>query len=687
MRRRPIVRAGLLALGLALGLGGLFVARALAGPPAGEGSGAGAVPTWGGATLKRFATLPVQDGGRVKPLDTLAGFKLLKQNGRRSLTTPDGRRLTPIAWLLDCLFFPEQAKRYVSFLVENDEVLTAIGVQSKSKRARYSYAELEPGLPRLEQLARQYAQIPEKERGPAEGQTLQLFRNVLDFEGLIHFLDFARGPYPVDGSPGLQAIFPAGERVTLADVLEHAEEVRALWEQNAAGHGAAPAQGEDAAETAAIQALVDRLMRVGQAAAAVDLFPPPEHDPAAHAGHQHGPEGEREWLSPFDMIQESFSHGELPERHLALLATLERLEASKHDPAAFERALGELHDGLTALADARGEYRAVPLEVFFYRGDFFYRALYAFMGAFLAVALGWLAPRSRWPVAGAWVCAGLGLTLLVTGIALRCVIRGRPPVTTLYETILFITASAVLTALVLEWINRRRIALALAAILGSAGLFLANRYEFTEAVTAGDTMQAMRAVLDTNFWLSTHVTTVTLGYSAGLLASALAHVWLLGKLFGLRADDKGFYREVARMVYGALCFSLIFATVGTILGGIWANYSWGRFWGWDPKENGALMIVLWHLMILHARLGGYVQAYGMSVLAVLGGLVVAFSWWGVNLLNVGLHSYGFTQGAQTALSVTYAVEGAFVLATLGWWLSQQRGATGGEAGGAPSAEG
>jgi len=86
--------------------------------------------------------------------------------------------------------------------------------------------------------------------------------------------------------------------------------------------------------------------------------------------------------------------------------------------------------------------------------------------------------------------------------------------------------------------------------------------------------------------------------------------------------------------------------VGTVLGGIWADQSWGRFWGWDPKENGALIIVLWNALILHARWGGVVRQRGVAVLAITGNIVTAWSWFGVNLLGVGLHSYGFLSSTQ-----------------------------------------
>jgi ABC-type transport system involved in cytochrome c biogenesis permease subunit len=222
----------------------------------------------------------------------------------------------------------------------------------------------------------------------------------------------------------------------------------------------------------------------------------------------------------------------------------------------------------------------------------------------------------------------------------------------------------VIAALVIEWINKRRIGIAAAVMLGALGLFLAGKFE---EIDGSDTMPQLLAVLDTNFWLATHVTCITIGYAAGLLAAAIAHVYVIGKAFQLKKSDPEFYRAVGRMVYGALAFSLIFSVVGTILGGVWANDSWGRFWGWDPKENGALMIVLSQLAMIHARMGGYIKTFGFAMATILGAIVIGFSWWGVNLMGVGLHAYGFTAGLQEALNIFYMVEGGvFVFAGSVW---------------------
>jgi hypothetical protein len=110
-------------------------------------------------------------------------------------------------------------------------------------------------------------------------------------------------------------------------------------------------------------------------------------------------------------------------------------------------------------------------------------------------------------------------------------------------------------------------------------------------------------------------------------------------------------KDLTRMIYGTLCFAIFFSFVGTVLGGLWADDSWGRFWGWDPKENGALIIVLWNALVLHARWGGMIKERGLAVLAVAGNITTSWSWFGVNELGIGLHSYGFTEGVLLALGL------------------------------------
>src|SRR6187402_2434012 len=176
-------------------------------------------------------------------------------------------------------------------------------------------------------------------------------------------------------------------------------------------------------------------------------------------------------------------------------------------------------------------------------------------------------------------------------------------------------------------------------MIGFATLLVAHHLSLS-----GDTLEMMRAVLDSNFWLATHVVAVTTGYAATFLAGFLALIYLARGLF-TRSLDGPTAAALTGMVYGIVCFATIFSFVGTVLGGIWADQSWGRFWGWDPKENGALIIVLWNSLILHARMGGIVRERGIMILAIIGNIVASWSWFGVNMLGIGLHSYGFMSAA------------------------------------------
>jgi ABC-type transport system involved in cytochrome c biogenesis permease subunit len=212
-------------------------------------------------------------------------------------------------------------------------------------------------------------------------------------------------------------------------------------------------------------------------------------------------------------------------------------------------------------------------------------------------------------------------------------------VTNLYSSAIFIGWGACILGLILERFWRNSIGIVVSSTIGFTTLIIAHHLSLT-----GDTMEMMRAVLDTNFWLATHVVVVTLGYSATFVAGFLALIYLVRGFF-TRSLDAATAQSLAKMVYGIVCFATLFSFVGTVLGGIWADQSWGRFWGWDPKENGALIIVLWNALILHARWGGLVRERGLMNLAIGGNIVTAWSWFGVNMLGIGLHSYGFMDSA------------------------------------------
>ena len=179
-------------------------------------------------------------------------------------------------------------------------------------------------------------------------------------------------------------------------------------------------------------------------------------------------------------------------------------------------------------------------------------------------------------------------------------------------------------------------------------------------------------MLDTNFWLATHVVCITTGYGTTLLTGMMAHLYLVKKAG--RVND-GILRPLIGRIHTMTLIALFFTAVGTMLGGIWADQSWGRFWGWDPKENGALWIVLWLLWLVHGRLAGQLRTLALMVGTALVNIVVALAWFGVNLLSIGLHSYGFTDAAALGLGVFCLAELGIVSTVTGIILLQQRSGT------------
>jgi ABC-type transport system involved in cytochrome c biogenesis permease subunit len=294
----------------------------------------------------------------------------------------------------------------------------------------------------------------------------------------------------------------------------------------------------------------------------------------------------------------------------------------------------------------------------------FYSSMTLYALAFFLAVFSWL----TWPdVLGrsAFWIIGIAWILATAGIATRMWLEGRPPVTNLYSSALFIGWGSVALCLVLEYFYRNAIGSVAAGVIGFTTLLIAHHLSLS-----GDTLEMMRAVLDSNFWLATHVVVVSAGYAATFLAGFLALIYVFRGLF-TRTLDKATADSLARMVYGIVCFATLFSFVGTILGGIWADQSWGRFWGWDPKENGALIIVMWNAIVLHARWGGMIRQRGLMALAIGGNIATAWSWFGTNMLGVGLHSYGFTDAAFVAL-IGFAVSQVAMIALANIPLSKWR---------------
>lgn len=245
--------------------------------------------------------------------------------------------------------------------------------------------------------------------------------------------------------------------------------------------------------------------------------------------------------------------------------------------------------------------------------------------------------------------AALGASAHGFAILSRVLILSRPPVGTLYESVIFVALICALGGMI-AWRNRGNQWALLAGIISAlALLFLAP-----VLLPNGESLEVLVAVLNTNFWLATHVTIITAGYGVCIIAALMAHFYLGLRLTRDRKEPQ--IIKLGTAIHRTSLLALLLTAVGTVLGGIWADQSWGRFWGWDPKENGALLIVLWLIWAQHGRQSGNLRE--LSFMAMIGflNIIVGLAWFGVNLLGVGLHSYGFTSGLAYGLGAFCTVE-------------------------------
>ncbi len=312
---------------------------------------------------------------------------------------------------------------------------------------------------------------------------------------------------------------------------------------------------------------------------------------------------------------------------------------------------------LTKLLRDQGEmYQEYPSakvqarEIFFNRLNPFQWAWVGYAVAAFLLALSW-AGQNKWFYRSGLLLMVLAFGLHICGFILRILISGRAPVTNMYETVIWIPFGVVLFALILESIYRSRIFALAGAAMAALGLLVAQ----SAPHVLDPALDPLVPVLRNNFWLTIHVLTITVSYGAFTLALGVANVNGGFYLFGSQKTHA--LRQMNLFIYRAMQIGVVLLAAGTILGGVWADQSWGRFWGWDPKEVWALIALLGYLAILHGRFVGWIRGVGMTVSAILAYLLVLMAWYGVNfILGVGLHSYGFSSGGAKFVAVFTSVE-------------------------------
>ena len=606
-------------------------------------------PAWKPEVLKVMDCVAKTDDGRTKALHTFAYYELLRNRAipsvRLKLEDKTTRTIPPVAWFLDVLLFPEVANRYPIFNVEDSEALLQVGLNPHDKRRdKYAYEELAPAREQFFAARTRLAEVPAEKLSRLDQQVNNLASNLIRYEDLINFLNFARKGIEVPKDFADEPLkSKAGQTIPLSEALAGLKESATFKNFMAA------ARTGDRSPMPPLLQSIDLFLR--ESSSITWYAPPTAGQPDA-------------WVPAGGLIRDYLTDGPHAASALGHLQTLEKLTALAADPAKngeLQAAVLAMGQGLIADAEKSNTYKKVPLDHGYLKAGLFGWAKWVFLFLFLLLSLSWLAPASGWgrilTKLSLWGgFAGFGLIL--AGITWRVLITGWGPITNIYETIPFITLMAGVFALCMELIFKNRIPLIVAITCGAAGMFLAGRFE---AGDAADTMPSLVAVLRSNYWLWTHVTTINIGYATVLLAAIFSMIYIFCRLFDITRQNKALFRMLTQSAYGILCFGLVFSLIGTILGGIWGNDSWGRFWGWDPKENGALVIVLWCLAVLHMRLAGWIKEIGLHLCTAFGANFCIFSWFHVNVLNVGLHSYGFTQGLEEKLILAYCIISLVVL--------------------------
>jgi ABC-type transport system involved in cytochrome c biogenesis permease subunit len=540
--------------------------------------------------------------GRFQPFDSVARNSLLQIRTKQTVVAGENGKtqtLSASEWLLEVMMKPEQADTRKIFRIDNNEVLGLLKLPDSQEY--YSFNQIRPQADEIEKQADRIDAIDSAKRTVFESQLMKLYGMM----NLYQRLEISLKPPATDDFAAELAAYQKSIAPGIAAVK--ARDAGEKFDQNAFNNLVGFMGGYDTVARFALPSVI------------------PPANPALPRD---------DWENIGTNLMQAPRTGEISPaaQYYAAMVTAYRAD----QPDDFNRAVSEYH---AWLADRFApQTRKAGQEFFFSTLQPFYKAMVIYVLALVLALLSWF-NLSDWLRRSAFYLVGLAWVIHTVGLVFRMYLEGRPPVTNLYSSAIFIGWGAVILGMVLEKIYRDGIGCVVAAFAGFVTQIIAHNLALS-----GDTMEMMRAVLDTNFWLATHVVVVTLGYASTFVAGFLGIIYILRGMFTNTLLPET-AKSLARMVYGIICFATLFSFVGTVLGGIWADQSWGRFWGWDPKENGALLIVLWNAMILHARWGGLVRERGLMNLAVAGNIVTSWSWFGVNMLGIGLHSYGFTDAA------------------------------------------
>ncbi|MEM7452798.1 MAG: cytochrome c biogenesis protein CcsA [Planctomycetota bacterium] len=667
--------------------------------------------------LDLFGQIPVAYEGRVKPLDSVARNLARNLSNRERviydnpIPSQSDHKEEAIRWLADTMFRVDGYENYQIFRIEDLNVQQALGLTNR-KGLKFTFQEIEDAKPELDRLVETFRSQPESEWSLFEARLYGVRDMVERIEGVrIPMLDtgeVTNDPMvrlniasQIARAEGAPMIIPTGDPeeawVSLADdsnrqwlgeiaqqygvddaavlALTLSEEYTVQpWIQTQIVKGLIEDIVRDEEDLEQIKEItgetslreIIRLLQNQETWASIprELYADNMESVEEFVREEAEVIRRDEGKLVYGMIKDIFG-GEVdkvvpPDNELAEL--FRRLAPAYRDKDAgtFNSTLVAYLDKVNTDSPEGMNVAGVKLESFFNNFAPFYIGMVLFLVAFVVTTVGWIVWQKPMNQTASLLLV-LAFVVVTAGLVMRVIISGRPPITNLYTTFLFVAAASVPFALVVERLTK----VGAGNIVGSLIGYLTLLWAWTMTIQDGDSFTVLVAVLDTQFWLSTHVVIVTMGYVATLLAGTAGVVFITIGIFSTSLAKQSERRLLANMIYGLVCFGLLFSFFGTVLGGLWADDSWGRFWGWDPKENGALMIVLWNAVVLHARWAGIIRERGLAGLAIVGNILTMWSWIAVNEMGVGLHAYADSE-ASTMQYVTmfWAVMIGFSLAAI-----------------------
>lgn len=559
-----------------------------------------------------FNQLPILDNGRIKPLGAFAKTRLKDFYGSDKNAS---------AWLAETLFNPAAAEAARIYTIKNDSIKTRFELDKAQDT--FSLSELSNGLLKTYPTVQELIQQEQGTLTKDQKALLKIHENVLSYNELLRSFSLL---LPLENNKTLQDFLPREQRIldSLKSIIaKKGEDINTY--------------SENEKSTALIGFQIQQLRAGGADNNDFKIIPTRINQNV-------------EWIAPWQIINEG--KGSPATSEMLELWSNAAQAYRNHDAQQWNEATKQLLDKTLNISSDSVSRTRLKTELIYQTIKPYHLAMgfYAFSVILMVLSLN--AGGARLGKIG-FVTLIIALSTHIFAIGARMYILDRPPVGTLYESVLFVSLICAAIAAI-SYIANRKTLIPLTGQIAALGLLSIA----PTMLQNNDSLELLVAVLNTNFWLATHVLIITAGYGVCILAACLAHAYMIIRL---RDHKHKLLEGLFQSIHKIGLIALLLTSVGTVLGGIWADQSWGRFWGWDPKENGALLIVLWLIWIQHGRLSGRIRPLGY--VAAMAGLniVVALAWFGVNLLGVGLHSYGFTSGIASGLAVFCILETLIII--------------------------